>query len=202
MLQFLKNNHRLCKFQRKIKINIYYLLKRRKINIKSTSELRINNNIKAETIRLIDADGKQVGIVSKKEGLELAEKNNLDLVEVAPDANPPVCRIIDYGKYKYLLDKKDKSGKKKQKSGGMKEIKMRPNIGEHDYNFKFKNLYKFLQEGNQVKITIMFRGREMNYLDLGRELLDRIIKHTEEIAKVIKEPKLEGRNMILVLMPK
>jgi len=84
----------------------------------------------------------------------------------------------------------------------MKEIKMRPNIGEHDYNFKFKNLCKFLKEGNQVKITIMFRGREMNYLDLGRELLDRIIKHTEEIAKVIKEPKLEGRNMILVLMPK
>lgn len=177
-------------------------MKRRKINIKSTPGLRINNNIKAESIRLIDVDGKQVGIVSKKEGLELAEKNNLDLVEVAPDANPPVCRIIDYGKFKYLLDKKAKSGKKKQKSSGLKEIKMRPNIGEHDYNFKFKNLYKFLQEGNQVKITIMFRGREMRYLDLGRELLDRIIKNTEEIAKVIKEPKLEGRNMILVLMPK
>ncbi len=124
------------------------------------------------------------------------------MVEVAPDANPPVCRIIDYGKYKYLLVKKAKSGKRKQKSSGLKEIKMRPNIGEHDYNFKLKNLCKFLKEGNQVKITIMFRGREMNYVDLGRELLDRIIKHTEEIAKVIKEPKLEGRNMILVLMPK
>jgi len=143
-----------------------------------------------------------VGVVTKKEGLELAEKSNLDLVEVAPDSNPPVCRIIDYGKYKYLLDKKNKTGKKKQKSGGMKEIKMRPNIGEHDYNFKVKNLCKFLEEGNQVKITIMFRGREMRYLDLGRELLDRITKHTEEIAKVVKEPKLEGRNMILVLMPK
>lgn len=202
MLQFLKNNHRLYKFYRKTEIYIYHLLKRRKNNIKSTPGLRINNNIKAESIRLIDVDGKQVGIVSKKEGLELAEKNNLDLVEVAPDANPPVCRIIDYGKFKYLLDKKAKSGKKKQKSSGLKEIKMRPNIGEHDYNFKFKNLYKFLQEGNQVKITIMFRGREMRYLDLGRELLDRIIKNTEEIAKVIKEPKLEGRNMILVLMPK
>ncbi len=143
-----------------------------------------------------------MGIVSKKEGLELAEKSNLDLVEVAPDANPPVCRIIDYGKYKYLLDKKNRSGKNKQKSSGMKEIKIRPNIGEHDYNFKVKNLSRFLEEGNQVKVTIMFRGREMRYLDLGRELLDRITKFTEEIAKVAKEPKLEGRNMILVLMPK
>ena len=177
-------------------------MQRRKIGIKSTPKLRINEKIRAEKIRLIDFEGKQVGIVSKKEGLELSEKSNLDLVEVAPDANPPVCRIIDYGKYKYLLDKKNRSGKKKQKSGGMKEIKMRPNIGEHDYNFKVKNLCKFLEEGNQVKITIMFRGREMRYLDLGRELLDRITKHTEEIAKVVKEPKLEGRNMILVLMPK
>ena len=177
-------------------------MQRRKIGIKSTSKLRINEKIRAEKIRLIDFEGKQVGIVSKKEGLELSEKSNLDLVEVAPDANPPVCRIIDYGKYKYLLDKKNRSGKKKQKSGGMKEIKMRPNIGEHDYNFKVKNLCKFLEEGNQVKITIMFRGREMRYLDLGRELLDRITKHTEEIAKVVKEPKLEGRNMILVLIPK
>jgi len=151
---------------------------------------------------LIDFEGKQVGVVSKKEGLELAEKSNLDLVEVAPEANPPVCRIIDYGKYKYLLDKKNRNGNKKQKSGGMKEIKMRPNIGEHDYNFKVKNLSRFLEEGNQVKVTIMFRGREMRYLDLGRELLERITKHTEEIAKVVKEPKLEGRNMILVLIPK
>ena len=187
-----------------IEIDVLRIFKRVKeeIGIKSTLKLRINKKIRAEKIRLIDFEGKQVGVVSKKEGLELAEKSNLDLVEVAPDANPPVCRIIDYGKYKYLLDKKNRSGKKKQKSGGMKEIKMRPNIGEHDYNFKVKNLSKFLEEGNQVKVTIMFRGREMRYLDLGRELLERITKHTEEIAKVVKEPKLEGRNMILVLMPK
>ncbi|MBE3035530.1 MAG: translation initiation factor IF-3 [Candidatus Atribacteria bacterium] len=170
--------------------------------MKSTTKLRINEEIKAEKIRLIDFEGKQVGVVSKKEGLELAEKSNLDLVEVAPEAKPPVCRIIDYGKYKYLLEKKNKTGKKKQKSGGMKEIKMRPNIGEHDYNFKVKNLCKFLEEGNQVKITIMFKGREMNYVDLGRKLLERIIEDTNEIAKVLKEPKLEGRNMTLVLMPK
>ncbi|MBA7688170.1 Translation initiation factor IF-3 [subsurface metagenome] len=100
------------------------------------------------------------------------------------------------------MDKKNRSGKKKQKSGGMKEIKMRPNIGEHDYNFKVKNLSKFLEEGNQVKITIMFRGREMNYVDLGRKLLERIVEHTNEKAKVLKGPKLEGRNMTLVLMPK
>ncbi|MDP2944859.1 MAG: translation initiation factor IF-3 [Atribacterota bacterium] len=162
----------------------------------------MNEEIRAEKIRLIDFEGKQVGVVSKKEGLELAKKSNLDLVEVAPEAKPPVCRIIDYGKYKYLLDKKNKTGKKKQKSGGMKEIKMRPNIGEHDYNFKVKNLCKFLEEGNQVKITIMFRGREMNYVDLGRKLLERIIEDSNEIAKVLKEPKLEGRNMTLVLMPK
>ncbi len=177
-------------------------MQRRKIGIKSTPKLRINQKIRAEKIRLIDFEGKQVGIVSKKEGLELAEKNDLDLVEVAPEANPPVCRIIDYGKYKYLLDKKNRSGKKKHKSGGMKEIKMRPNIGDHDYDFKVKNLCKFLEDGNQVKITIMFRGREMNYVDLGRKLLERIIEHTNEKAKVLKGPKLEGRNMTLVLMPK
>jgi len=163
-----------------------YAVKRRKIGIKSTPKLRINEEIRAEKIRLIDFEGKQVGVVSKKEGLEIAEKSNLDLVEVAPEAKPPVCRIIDYGKYKYLLDKKNRTGKKKQKSGGMKEIKMRPNIGEHDYNFKVKNLSRFLEEGNQVKITIMFRGREMNYVDLGRKLLERIIEYTNEIAKVLK----------------
>ena len=140
--------------------------------------------------------------MSKREGLELAEKENLDLVEVAPDADPPVCRIIDYGKFIYAQGKKAKVGKKKQKNSGMKEVKLRPNIGDHDYNFKVKNLCKFLKEGNQVKITVMFRGREMNYVDLGRKLLDRVIHDTVEIAKITKEPKLEGRNMILVLMPK
>ncbi len=134
--------------------------------------------------------------------MEHAQKSNLDLVEVAPDADPPVCKIIDYGKYKYLLDKKFKIGKKKQKKTGLKEIKMRPNIGEHDYNFKLRNLQNFLKEGNQVKVIIMFKGREMNYVNLGKDLLDRVIKETEELAKVVKEPKLEGRNMVLVLMPK
>jgi len=180
----------------------YLELKRRKNNINSTSELRVNNEIRAKTVRLIDANGNQIGIVSRKEALELAEKSNLDLVEIAPAADPPVCKIIDYGKYKYSLDKKAKSINKKQKSSELKEIKMRPSIGEHDYNFKIKNLHKFLKEGNQVKITITFKGREMNYVNLGRELLDRVIKNTEEVAKVAKEPKLEGRNITLVLMPK
>ncbi|MEA1939369.1 MAG: translation initiation factor IF-3 [Candidatus Caldatribacteriota bacterium] len=164
--------------------------------------MRINEKIRARTIRLIGFEGGQLGIMSKKEGLELAKKENLDLVEVAPEANPPVCRIIDYGKFKYAQDKKLKSGKKKQKSSGMKEVKLRPNIGDHDYNFKVKNLCKFLKDGNYVKVTVMFRGREMRYVETGRELLNRVIKDSEEIAKVSKQPKLEGRNMILILIPK
>ena len=175
-------------------------MQRRKISIKSTSTLRINEKIRAKTIRLIGSEGQQLGVMSKKEGLELAEKESLDLVEVAPGADPPVCRIIDYGKFKYAQGKKEKSGKKK--SSGMKEVKLRPNIGDHDYDFKVKNLCKFLKDGNQVKVTVMFRGREMRYVELGRKLLDRIIKDSEELGKITKQPKLEGRNMILVLIPK
>ena len=120
-------------------------MQRRKISIKSTSTLRINEKIRAKTIRLIGSEGQQLGVMSKKEGLELAEKESLDLVEVAPGADPPVCRIIDYGKFKYAQGKKEKSGKKKQKSSGMKEVKLRPNIGDHDYDFKVKNLCKFVK---------------------------------------------------------
>jgi len=177
-------------------------MQRRKISIKSTSTLRINEKIRAKTIRLIGSEGQQLGVMSKKEGLELAEKESLDLVEVAPGADPPVCRIIDYGKFKYAQGKKEKSGKKKQKNSGMKEVKLRPNIGDHDYDFKVKNLCKFLKDGNQVKVTVMFRGREMRYVELGRKLLDRVIKDSEELGKITKQPKLEGRNMILVLIPK
>jgi len=177
-------------------------MKRRKISIKSTSTLRINEKIRAKNIRLIGAEGNQLGVMSRNEALELAEKEYLDLVEVAPDADPPVCRIIDYGKFKYALGKKEKSGKKKQKSSGMKEVKLRPNIGDHDYGFKVKNLCKFLADGNQVKVTVMFRGREMRYVESGRDLLDRVIKDSEELGKITKYPKLEGRNMILVLVPK
>jgi translation initiation factor IF-3 len=160
----------------------------------------VNREIKAKKIRLINHNGEQLGLVDRETGLEEAEKNNLDLVEVSPDANPPVCRIMDYGKYRYSSEKKVKQGKKRQKTTSLKEIKMRPNIGEHDYEFKTKNIHKFLNDGNRVKVTIMFRGREMKFVDAGRELLERIIAETNEISKVEKKPKLEGRNMTLILI--
>ncbi len=160
----------------------------------------MNHEIKAQKIRLIGHDGKQLGLVDKEIGLEEAQKNNLDLVEVSPEANPPVCRIMDYGKYRYMIEKRTKQGKKKQKGSTLKEIKIRPNIGEHDYEFKLKQISKFLEDGNRVKITVMFRGREMKFLELGRELLDRVISETGEIAKVERKPKLEGKNMTLILI--
>jgi len=160
----------------------------------------VNHEIKAKKIRLIGHDGKQLGLVDREIGLEEAQKNNLDLVEVSPEANPPVCRIMDYGKYRYMIEKRTKQGKKKQKGSTLKEIKIRPNIGEHDYEFKLKQISKFLEDGNRVKITVMFRGREMKFLELGRELLDRVISETGEIAKVERKPKLEGKNMTLILI--
>ncbi len=139
-------------------------------------------------------------MVDRETGLEEAEKNNLDLVEVSPEASPPVCRIMDYGKYRYDMEKKVKQGKKKQKTTSLKEIKMRPNIGQHDYDFKTKQIHKFLQDGNRVKVTVMFRGREMKFVDTGQELLNRVISETGEVSKVEKKPKLEGRNMTLILI--
>jgi translation initiation factor IF-3 len=160
----------------------------------------VNREIKAKKIRLINFDGEQLGLVDREAGLEEAKKNNLDLVEVSPEADPPVCRIMDYGKYRYMMEKRTKQGKKKQKTTSLKEIKIRPNIGEHDYEFKTKQIQKFLNDGNRVKVTIMFRGREMKFIDAGRELLDRVISETSAFSKVEKKPKLEGRNMTLILI--
>jgi len=160
----------------------------------------VNHEIKAKKIRLINFDGEQLGLVNRDIGLEEAKKNNLDLVEVSPDANPPVCRIMDYGKYRYTMEKRVKQGKKKQKATSLKEIKLRPNIGEHDYEFKTRQIHKFLKDGNRVKVTVMFRGREMKFIETGRELLDRVVSETNEFSKVEKKPKLEGRNMTLILI--
>ena len=160
----------------------------------------MNHEIKAKKIRLINFDGEQLGLVNRDIGLEEAKKNNLDLVEVSPDANPPVCRIMDYGKYRYTMEKRVKQGKKKQKATSLKEIKLRPNIGEHDYEFKTRQIHKFLKDGNRVKVTVMFRGREMKFIETGRELLDRVVSETNEFSKVEKKPKLEGRNMTLILI--
>lgn len=160
----------------------------------------MNYEIKAPKIRLIGHDGKQLGLVDRETALAEAQKNNLDLVEVSPDANPPVCRIMDYGKYRYMIEKRAKLGKKKQKASTLKEIKMRPNIGEHDYEFKKRQIQKFLQDGNRVKVTIMFRGREMKYIESGKDLLSRVMAETHEFAKVERKPKLEGKNMTLILI--
>jgi translation initiation factor IF-3 len=156
----------------------------------------------AREVRLIDAEGQNHGVVSKIEALERAREAGLDLVEVSPDANPPVAKILDYGKFKYQEQKKAAEARKKQKIVEVKEIKMRPNIDDHDYNVKMKSMERFFGEGDKVKVTLRFRGREMAHQQLGRELLLRVKADTEEIAKVESEPRLEGRQMVMVLAPR
>lgn len=147
-------------------------------------------------------EGEQLGIVSVEEGLRLARERELDLVEVAPKASPPVCRIMDYGKYKYEQSKRAKEAKKHQHMIVVKEMKFRPKTEEHDYQFKLKHIQTFLADGNKTKVTIMFRGREMLYTELGKKILSRLIEDTQEIAVVEQLPRLEGRNMTLVIAPK
>jgi len=148
------------------------------------------------------ADGEQLGIMSVKDALKLALDKNLDLVEVAPNAKPPVCRIMDYGKYKYEQSKRDKEARKKQKVINIKEVKLRPNIEDHDFETKAKNAVRFLKDGDKVKATIMFRGREMSHSELGKALLDRLAVYVKDLATVERDAKLEGRNMIMILAPK
>ena len=162
----------------------------------------VNENIDASTIRLIDADGEMVGVVSKDEGLEMASEAGLDLVVVAPGSDPPVCKIIDYGKLKYENQKKKSEARKKQKTIDIKEIKMRPGIDEHDYQVKMRSVRRFLDEGDKVKVTLRFRGREMAHQDLGAKVLERVRVDTDEMAKVEQFPKLEGRQMIMVIAPR
>ncbi len=161
----------------------------------------MNEQIKARKIRVISKDGKQLGIMSPQEALKIAEESGLDLVTVAPQANPPVCRIMDYGKFKYEQNKKEKEAKKKQKTINVKEVKLRPNIEEHDFNTKLNNARKFLQKGDKVKVTIMFRGREITHPELGRELCDKLAEGVKDVSTIEKKPKVEGKNMIMVLGP-
>lgn len=165
-------------------------------------DTRVNRDITAPSIRLVDQEGTMLGIVALEQGLETARKAGLDLVEVSPNAEPPVCKILDYGKFKYQAQKKAHDARKKQKSIQVKEIKMRPNIGEHDYLIKRKNIEKFLEGGDKVKVTIRFRGREAAHSEIGFELLRRIQEETEELAKTELEPRKEGRQMLMVLAPK
>jgi translation initiation factor IF-3 len=161
----------------------------------------VNDRIRAETIRLIDHEGEQRGVVTTREALELARSLDLDLVEIAPTASPPVCRIMDYGKFKFDEAQRAKESRKKTQNFGVKEMKYRPKIGEQDFTTKTRLVERFLSEGHKVKITIMFRGRETNHPELGMKILNRIVEKVGEAAKVEASPKLDGKNMIMVLGP-
>lgn len=150
---------------------------------------------------MIDSQGVKVGVIPTEQALELANSNELDLVEVAPGANPPVCRILDYGKFRYQQQKKEKDTRKKQKTQTLKEMKMRPKIDEHDYNFKTKAIRGFLANGHRVKVSIFFRGREMAFLDRGKEVLDRVAKDCDDLGKSEGFPRMEGRFMRMMLTP-
>ena len=162
---------------------------------------RINEQITIDPIRLLDNDGKMLGVVSLKNGLEKAEEVGLDLVEVSPNAKPPVCKIIDYGKFKYAAQKKAAGAKKKQKTIEVKEIKLRPVTEIHDYKFKIKNAQKFILKGDKVKFTIRFKGRELQHSHLGNELMSKIKDDMQNIGKVELHPKFDGKQMIMVIQP-
>lgn len=164
--------------------------------------MRVNEEIRVREIRLISDTGEQLGIMSPKEALQIALGKGLDLVEVAPTAKPPVCKIMDIGKHKYEQSKRDREARKKQRIINVKEVKLRPNIEDHDFEVKTKNAIRFLEDGDKVKVTIMFRGRELSHPELGRELLSRVAALVKDVASVEKNPKLEGKNMTMILSPK
>jgi translation initiation factor IF-3 len=163
---------------------------------------RVNTEIDARSIRLIDADGEMVGVVSLREGLDMAAEVGLDLVEVSPNADPPVCKILDFGKFKYEIQKKKAEARKKQKVIEVKEVKLRPNIDDNDYDVKMRAMRKFIHEGDKVKITLRFRGREMAHQHLGMQLLDKVREQLDEVAKVESHPRMEGRQMVMVMAPR
>jgi len=167
----------------------------------ATDEARINDRIRARQVRLIGADGSQLGVKPLPEALNIARESGLDLVEVAANADPPVCKIMDYGKYKYEQDQRRKESRRKASNVVIKEMKFRPKIDEHDYDTKMKHVERFLEEGSKVKLTIMFRGREMAHPELGRRILERVAERVAEIAIVESAPKQDGRNMVMVLNP-
>jgi translation initiation factor IF-3 len=163
---------------------------------------RVNEAILAREVQLIDEQGENVGVISKRDAIQRAEEAGLDLVEVAGNASPPVCKIMDFGKYKYQAQKKASEARKKQKTVEVKEIKLRPNIDTHDYDVKVRAMKRFFEEGDKVKITLRFRGREMAHQDIGMQLLLRVRQESETYAKVEVEPKLEGKQMIMILAPR
>lgn len=165
-------------------------------------DVNVNWQIRAPEVRVIGHDGKQIGILPLKEAMKLAEEQGLDLVEVAPQATPPVCRIMNYGKYKYQQSKKIQEAKKHQTVIQVKEVKIRPRTEEHDLQFKLRHAKRFLSEGNKVKVSMLFRGREIAHPEMGRELLDRVIAELKDLVVIEQAPRLEGRNMVMLLAPK
>lgn len=168
----------------------------------SKNEMMINEDIRDKEVRVIDSDGSMLGIMTSRDAQKLASAKNLDLVKIAPQAVPPVCKIMDYGKYLFELAKKEREARKNQKIINIKEVRLSPSIEEHDFEFKIKNAVKFLQDGDKVKVSMKFRGREMNYTALGEEVLLRFADAVKDAGTTEKRPKLEGRNMIMILNPK
>lgn len=167
-----------------------------------SKEHLINDEIRAKEVRLVGAEGEQIGITPLREALQMAIDLNLDLVNVAPTAKPPVCRIMDYGKFRYEQQKKEKEARKNQKIVDIKEVWFRANIEEHDYQTKLRNVIKFLKEGDKVKCSVRFRGREITHADIGKKILDRVKEEVAELSTIERLPKLEGRSMIMILAPK
>ncbi|HLQ60264.1 MAG TPA: translation initiation factor IF-3 [Candidatus Acidoferrales bacterium] len=161
----------------------------------------MNEQIRAQEVRLIDDHQNQLGVLSLEAALRLANEKGLDLVEVAPQASPPVCKLLDYGRFKYETIKREKDQRRKQNVIKLKEMKLRPKVAEHDFQTKFRGVKQFLEEGEKVKVTIMFRGREMVHQEIGRRLLDRVADAAKEIAVVERQPLLEGRNLFMILAP-
>ena len=162
---------------------------------------KANERIKALDVQVIGSEGNNLGVMQLKQAIQMAKDEGLDLIEISPNANPPVCKIMDMGKYKYDLQKKANQAKKKQKIVSLKEIKLRPGTEIHDYNFKIKNAKKFISKGDKVKFTVKFKGREMQHVELGKDLMNRIIEDTKDIGKVETHPKFEGRQMIMIIQP-
>ncbi len=167
----------------------------------ASKDLRVNEQIRVREVRLIDDDGEQHGIIPTTQAMELAQERGLDLVEIAPQAKPPVCKLLDYGKFKFEQDKKDRESRKKQKQVKLKEVRMQPKIEEHDLQFKTNHIRGFLEDGYKVKVTIRFRGREMAHTELGRVVLDKIIDMLEEAAVIDRPPQMEGRFMSMIVSP-
>lgn len=163
--------------------------------------MNLNERIRAREVRLIDANGDQLGVKTRSEALEIAQTRDLDLVLVAPNAKPPVCRIMDYGKFRYEQQKKDKEARKKQRVINVKEVRFTPGIGDHDFNTKLRNTRRFLEKGDKVKAAVRFRGRAITHKGLGQEVLERLAEELKDEATVESRPKMEGRNMFMVLAP-